>query len=235
MNTYTAIIVKQYSEGRICITTDRIGKYLSTYGGSSSLWRKLLQWTGQRNSIETINIGIINSSNVYYIREMEKLSPISFQEISTNDILNKDISKYDMLYFIGLPESENISEAIEKYVRQGGGVYIEVPDKEGEIKILKDIDSIVCSSVNRPVLDSAYWTQEGQNHYIYTSDVAVGFLTTMNMSSFPSDWYSLMSNIPYVVSTFNNSMPETKYKDGSEFAVGYSIAMKYGIVKIEQI
>ena len=73
MNIYAAIIVRQYAEGRICITSDRIGGYLSTDGGSLSLWRNLLEWTSQKTISETIRVGVINSNNIRKITSISKI------------------------------------------------------------------------------------------------------------------------------------------------------------------
>jgi len=236
MSTYAAIIVRQYAEGRICITSDRIGGYLSNDGGSISLWRNLMEWTGQRFSSETIRIGIINSSNIPYKANMEMLIPISFQEINPNTITYGDISAFDILYFIGLPSESSISleTAISNYVKNGGGVYIEVPDIVGEIEILKSIESVSCDSINRPLFSNAYWTENGKLHYSYIEPVNVGFLTTLDVSSFSSSWIPLMTN---EISTLQEVNPEvtiiTTDKTASEFGIGYTIAMKDGIVEIE--
>jgi len=44
--SYVALATREYSEGRICIMTDRIGGYRTGHGDNLLLfWRKLLEWT----------------------------------------------------------------------------------------------------------------------------------------------------------------------------------------------
>lgn len=235
MSIYAAIIVRQYAEGRICITSDRINGYLSTEGGTSALWRKVMEWTGQKRSFETINVAVINSSLIPYRNKLEELVPISFQELSLHDVTYNDISSFDLLYFVGLPSesSSDLERVLESYVKNGGGIYIEVPDRDGEIEILKNIESVVCSSINRPQFSNAYWTASGREHYIFVDPVNVGFLTTLDVAGFSTSWTPLMTN----TTSSDNIQPEepltTIDKIGSEFGIGYTIAMQHGIVELE--
>lgn len=235
MNIYTSIIVRQYAEGRICLTTDRIGSYLTNEGGSSALWRHLLEWVGQKYTHETITVGVINNCNVPYRSKLEQLIPISFEDIVLSDVIYKDLSDYDMLYFIGLPQtsSSNLETVLEEYVRGGGGLYIEVPDKDGVIDILKGIESINCESINRPQFGISYWTPTGKLHYSYTPSVYVGFLTSLRVSDFSSDWVPLMTNVPSDDATEPEVVIETLNSIGSEFGVGFTIAMQNGLVEID--
>lgn len=235
MSTYAAIIVRQYAEGRICITTDRVGGYLSIDGGSLSLWRNLFEWTSQKSSFETIKVGVINSNQIPYRSKLESLAPISFQEITVNRITYGNISEFDVLYFIGLPPSESdLENTIEDYVKNGGGVYIEVPDQDGEIELLKEIESVSCYSSNRTLFTKAYWTPDGKQHYAYVEPVFVGFLSTLDVADFSSVWVPLMTNEQSVEEII---IPDvsiiTNDKIGSEFGVGYTVAMQHGIVEID--
>lgn len=232
MSVCAAIIVRQYAEGRISITTDRIGGYLSIEGGSTDLWRKLLEWTGQKKPFETINIGVVNNSNIYYRKQLEKLIPVSFQEISLSSITYDSLNGFDLLYFIGLPSQcgDDLETVLEGYVENGGGLYIEVPDISGQIEILNKIDYVSCASINRPLLSNAYWTPAGTDHYIFVSPVNIGFLTTLDVFSFSSSWIPLMTSNPSSASA--PVTIETTGKMGSEFGVGYTIAMQNGVVII---
>lgn len=236
MSIYAAIIVRNYAEGRICMTTDRIGGYLTNEGGYWSLWRNLLEWTGQKKSFETITIGVINSAEIPYKSHLEKLSPISFQEISLNDVTHNSISQFDLLYFIGLPTESgtDLETVLEEYTRNGGGLYLEVPDISGDIEILKEIESVSCKSINRPLFGVAYWTPEGKEHYVFVDPVYIGFLTTLNVDDFSSEWTPLMTNITSDEEIpAPENIPDTTDRMASEFGVEYSVSMQHGLIEID--
>jgi hypothetical protein len=209
---------------------------LSNQGGYSSLWRNLLEWTSQKYDSETIRVGVINSKQYPYITALQKLSPISFEELTINDITYSDISRFDVLYFIGLPleSGTELERVLEDYAKNGGGIYIEVPDISGEIEILKDIDSVFCTSINRPLFTNAYWTPAGKQHHAFIEPANIGFLTTLESSGFSSDWIPLMTSEPsdetIIIPDVDVITPDNI---GSEFGIGYTVAMQNGVVEID--
>jgi len=237
MANYVSLMSREYGDGRICIATDRLSGYLTSHAfASKDLWRKVLEWTGQRLDKEIINVAIVNSANMLPITYLDNFAPISYSNISLQDIsTNNGLYKYDLIYFIGLPisVSNDCVYAIEEYVGSGGGVLIEVPDIGGEnINILMDIDSIYCSSANRPTYDFSYWTNSGQNSYVYSQTAIVNFYTTILFNDVPPEWTIWMVDTPNSsITTLNNV--SIIGNAASVITVGYSTIFKNGIVTLE--
>ena len=235
MANYVSLMTKEYAEGRICITTDRLSGILTSHGFSSKdLWRKVLEWTGQKFNSENINIAIINNAKLYPISYLDNFSPISYKNITLQEISINNLSEFDILYFIGLPSliSNDATSAIEKYVKNGGGVLIEVPDREEEhINVIRDISSVYCSSINRPIYDYSYWTTTGKSHYTYTPNAIVNFYSTILFNLVPSDWSILMTDIPSISNKLNDVI--FIGSTSASFSIGYSNIFKNGIVSFD--
>ena len=237
MANYISLMTKEYGEGKICITTDRLSGYLTSHAlASKDLWRKVLEWTGQRFNTELINVAVVNSAEMLPINYLDNFAPISYKNISLQDIsTDNDLSEFDLIYFIGLPPlvADDCASAIEEYVENGGGILLEVPDRGGEnINILRDIDYIYCASSNRPTYDFSYWTNSGKNSYVYSQDAIVNFYTTILFNDVNSDWDILMTDTPTNTPTVLN--PVSIVGNTSAFiTVGYSSVFKNGIVTLE--
>ena len=233
-----ALAVRQYGEGRICVSTDRIGGYLTGHGDNPWLfWRRILEWTGQRFPSELINIAVVQSTETYNINVLNSFEQINITEISMHDLLFETFQTYDLIYFVGLPEEvdQDAHDRIEEFVRLGGGMLIESPDKLGDINILTSIDNVGVSSINKPIETLAFWTEIGKTHYTYTTPVYVSFMVEIENTAFSSAWSVLMSDVE--VQEVQEAPPITIITSGqigSEFGVSYLCRMKYGIVNIEE-
>lgn len=235
MSNYVSLMTKEYAEGRICITTDRLSGILTSHGFSSKdLWRKILEWTSQKFNSENINIAIINNAKLYPISYLDNFNPVSYKNITLQEISINNLSEFDILYFIGLPPliSNDATSAIEKYVKNGGGVLIEVPDRGEEyINVIRDISSVYCSSINRPIYDYSYWTTVGKSHYVFTSTAIVNFYSTILFNLVPSDWIILMTDVPSISNQLNNII--IVGSTSASFSIGYSNTFKNGIVSFD--
>jgi len=242
MITYISLAVREYGEGRICISTDRMGGFWTAHGlNEKSMWRNVLEWTGKKFPTENINIAVIESYDIETLSYISNLSPTSYKKIDLQYISNGDLSKFDVLYFIGLPSlvSNDALSKIETYVREGGGILIENPNRGGEnINILTSIENIYCSSSNRPIMSSAFWTETGTSHYIYSSGAKTYFYTTLELSAFSEDWDLLMSSAEVIQSSFRNPESETVIETfahaSSEFGIGYVCGFSKGVVILEE-
>lgn len=234
MSNYVSLMTREYSEGRICIATDRLSGYLTSHGFSSeNLWRNILEWTGQKFNLEKINIAVVNSAKLLPLNYIDNFKPISYEEIDLQYISINDLSKFDLIYFIGLPElvSDDTAAAIENYVKNGGGILIEVPDRGGEnINIIRDIDSVYCSSADRPIYDYSYWTVIGKTHYVYYPPAIVNFYSTILFNLVPTSWSILMTDTPATANALKTIT--IVGSTAASFSVGYSNAFKNGIVEV---
>jgi hypothetical protein len=181
---YAALIVRQYGEGRLSIITDRIsGKNTSHGSNSVTFWRQLLEWNGQRFDGESINVGVIDVANNGAFSALRELHMIRAFELTMQDVAKQDLSLYDVLYFSGLPStvSDDVHNKIEPYVSNGGGVFVESPDRgEENINILTSIDNIYCKSSDKPLQTNAYWTTLGLSDYSYFKEAKVSFVSSLN-------------------------------------------------------
>jgi hypothetical protein len=236
MSNYVSLITKEYANGRMCITTDRLSGILTSHGFSSKvLWRKILEWTSQKNNLENINMAILNNYNVASNGYLDNFKPIYYKNIDLQDVCTNNISNFDLIYCIGLPSlvSNDASSAIERYIRNGGGILIEVPNIEKEyINIIRDISLIYCSSLNRPIYDYSYWTTVGKDHYVYSSKAIVNFYSTILFDLVPSDWSILMTDTPSVSSQISN-ITMTGSASAS-LSISYSNVFKNGIVSFDK-
>lgn len=236
---YVSLATREYGEGRICLTTDKLSGYLTIHGQDGiGLWRNVLEWTGQRFSYENINIGVIRTSTVESLSYLNLFDQVSYTEINVDDLLG-DISSFNLLYFVGLPDSLELTtpirNVIELYVRSGGGVLIEAPfHPEENINVLTSIEDVYCSSIQVPSYTLSYWTTDGKAHYAYSENSFVGFYSTLENTSFSSNWTLLMTNIDNKIEkTFKVKYYETVSNCSSEFGIGYVNALKNGIITIE--
>lgn len=243
MITYISLAVREYGEGRICISTDRMGGDLTSHGtNEKAMWRKVLEWTGKSFPSENINVGVIESYSVESLTYINDLVPASYEKIDLQFISQSDLTeleKFDLLYFIGLPDlvATEALENIKSYVKNGGGILVENPNRGGEyINVLSGIDNIFCSSMNRPLFSSAYWTVSGESHYIYESKAKTYFYTTLELDAFSSDWNLLMTSAE-VIKPKTPVPPSDNFSysnSSSEIGIGYTCGFKNGIVVLEE-
>jgi len=171
---------------------------------------------------------------------VEDVKPVEFSKESmakARHELTVNLENYDLLYFIGTPDSisQDAKDRLEEYIRLGGGLLLESPQNTGNINIIEDIETINVTSVNPLADDFAYWTETGQSHYIYTTDVKVSFLSEIQLSEFSSEWSILATDVQREnVGEANVSSIPTIAQIGSEFGISYICKMKYGLVMIEE-
>jgi len=233
-----AMASREYGQGRIFIHTDRMGGYKTGHGdNTSAFWRKILEWTSKKSSIENINVGLIISVQPSSADHMNSLNPIVSKKIKVSDLATKDLSLYDCLYFVGLPDSvsNNVSEKIEQFVSNGGGVIIEYPNIGGQyINVLADIENIYCYSSERLLQTNAYWTIDGGNSYVFNESADVSFMSTLRQEDFSSSWTILMTNIMNLMTTTTTTFIEDAFDfdktSSAEFSVSFISAMQKGIV-----
>ena len=233
-----SLATRRYGEGRICIVTDNISGY-KTYHGRNQLgfWRKLIEWTGQRFDEEMLTVGLLDNSDLNPYSVLSELHNTKVFNITLQYISVEDISKYDILYISGLPNSvsDEVLQKIELYVRLGGGIAIEFPNRGDEnINIISSIDNIYCISSGKPSQDNSSWTFAGVNSYFYYQNIKIGFCSKIEKSSFNSNWDILMSDIN--VSNDDGSFIgaiEANADIGAEFGMSFISAMDKGIVFLE--
>lgn len=237
MTTYVSLAIKEYAEGRVCIVTDRISGYLTNHGQSSpAFWRNVIEWTGRRFPSESISIGIIETFKVPSTN-LDFISPVSYKNIDLQYLANNDFGEFNLLYFIGLPSlvSDEVAEKIEEYVKVGGGVLIEVPDRGGEyINILKYIDNIYCISPERPSYDYASWTVNGRQSYVYDPHAKIGLYSSLSLASFPSSWEIIMTDAPVLQEYIPTKEIVADGKCESLVGISYASSFTKGIVIMEE-
>lgn len=240
---YTSLATRQYGEGRLTIVTDRVGGYRTGHGNDiSPFWRKILEWTGQRGVNETVRLGIIISDFTDYAKFLSNIKNVSFEVIDLPYVSMFDVSKFDIIYFIGLPESvgNEAHTKLNEYVVDGGGILVEVPDRGGEyINVLTSFDYIYCTAYQRPIFAKSYWTQSGRLHYSYDDTVNLVFMTTLESSAFSSAWDILTTETSTTFEEEINKInpPEIKTlgSTASEFSISYLIAMQKGITEVNNL
>jgi hypothetical protein len=236
-----ALATRTYGDGRICIIADRISGYRTYHGlNSISFWRTLLEWVGQRLNKEILTVALLDNADYNPSYILSEIYQVKVFNVSLQDISTKDISKYDVLYVSGLPESVSIESKtkIQQYVASGGGLIIESPNRGNEnINVLASIDSIYVLSHEKPLQINSYWTKNGMSHYIHDSDVKISFLSTIERSSFNSNWNILMSDVPVSEASIslNQADLETDSKGGAEFGISFVSAMDKGICFIDDV
>ena len=218
-----ALASRLYGEGRIVVITDRIGAQWGGSGHNSDyFWRRLIEWNSKKNPGENIKSAIVLNDNTNYKSRIKNLRPIEFAQIDLQFISRGLLNRFDLLYFIGLPESisdESLNE-ITKFVNNGGGLLIENPNIVGNINVLSSIDSVNVESIQRPSLSSGYWTNAGIRSYFYDEQAKIRFFSKIPGSSFNNNWRLLVNNIP------NNSFEE----DGDQnIATDTSIYSEFGV------
>jgi len=228
-----AIATKEYGNGKICIISDRISGFRNGHGEQpSQFYTNLFKYIGNN---DIVSIGIVDSINLNNYTYLDKYN-VSYELIDLQDISTQFI-QYDLIYFIGLPEKVDVdcSNAIEFYVNNGGGIIIEVPNKNGNINVLSSIENIYCN-YERPTFSKAYWTESGLNSELYDSELYIAFLTTLDQSYF-STWNILMNDVQV---EYKNSL--VKQIDNieiigsciSNFGMSYTVAYQNGILELKE-
>ena len=238
-----ALITREYVNGRIAITTDRLGGFRTGNGVSlSSFWRTLIRWSGQRSDNENVNVAILKSLETSYENFLSRINGVNYTEINEEYILSIGLDEFDAVYFIGLPKGEisnDFPDAIEEYVNNGGGLIIESPDKNGEIEILSAIDSVNVSSIKRPSYDTAFWTQTGIDSDVYVKEYTnSSFMVEIKDSDFSNDWSILLSDIETVTEELEtqDKILEQDYSSRlfQEFSIGFIVGISEGTVYLEE-
>ena len=236
---YVALITKEHVNGRIAITTDRLGGFRTGHGTTPvKFWRQLLKWSGQKLPGETVHVGIVKSAETYYENYLRSIEGVTFEEISTEYLKNFGAYEFDVIYFIGLPSTywEGVPDLLENYVSNYGGLILECPDISGEIELLSSIDSVVVSSAQRPNYDRAFWTQSGFISPLYESDFSSSFMVTINQDDVPDSWEVILSSVATIETPVENDLSQYDYDSTAiqEFGISFSVAMKDGLVTITE-
>ena len=235
-----AMASRQYGEGRIFIHTDKLAGVQTGHGANpSDFWRKVIEWTSSKKPQETINAGLVINTKVYSADRLNSFNPVKVKRFSISDLATADLSKIDLLYVVGLPDSVSsiVTGRLSTFVENGGGLVIEYPNRGSEyINILADIENVYCYSAERPLQTHAYWTIEGGNSYVYYEGVDIAFMSEMRQSDFSDEWTILMTNIVNSVTTTTTTSLEDVLDFGqsneSEFSISLIVAMQKGIVTI---
>jgi len=236
----SAMAVREYGQGRIMIHTDRVNAVQTGHGHNpADFWRKIFEWVGQRNPGEVINVGIIINKPNESADRINGFPHIIADKIKFNDLATKDISEYDLIYMVGLPNSitSNIAQKISQFVESGGGLILESPDRGGEyINVMSDIENVYVYSAQRAITGLAYWTNDGVNHYVYYPEANMTFMVAIRLSDLSSNWTVLMSNVQNINTTTTTTATvlfDLAKNSASEFAVSFVSAMQKGLVEIE--
>ena len=237
---YAALVVRNYGEGRICIHTDRMGAIQTGHRDNPKLfWRRIFEYVTGKKSNEIIRVGLIVSSPNASPDRISSLKPIGVVKLDLSDLAIMNLDEFDCLYFAGLPVAitPDITSKIEVFVRDGGGLIIESPDRGGEyINVLTGIENVYCTSSEKPMDTYAYWTQAGSNSYVFYNAVSVAFMTALKEEDFSSDWAVLMNDVPTTVTSTTAPSAQSLNFGGRgvfEFGVGFTSAMQNGFVTLE--
>ena len=238
--TYAAIAVREYGEGRILIHTDKIGAIQTGHHiNPKSFWRGVLEWTSKRKPSELIKVGLIINTKIHASDRLNSLNPDTVKKLNWADVALQDISDFNCLYVVGLPDSisSDVTQKLEEYVRLGGSIILESPDNGGEnINILRDIENVYLESDERVLETLAFWTIQGRVHYIFYDDARITFMTTLKESALSNSWTVLMSNVPTAEDTLisiSDDLFEFKSRSSFEFAVSFLSTMQNGIIELE--
>lgn len=238
--SYAGIIAKDFGQGTVCITTDTFYGYRSGHGKSSVvLWRRILELTGHAQVNEPIYVALVDNRQLDYANRLYELSPVIVESIEMDRLAAVDLSKYDVVFFAGLPttSTENIQNKLADWVSTGGGLIIECPNISGNIGILSALDLVDVSSVQRPFTNKAYWTIMGSQNQIYTESAVVSIMTSIVSESLPVGWQILMSD----VETIYEDETVIDVQDGvtaglytSQFSASVGCYFNNGIVTIQE-
>jgi len=240
---YVAFAVREYGEGRIAIHTDKIGAYLTGHGiNSKGFVRQLFEWTAGKKINKSIKVGFIESVPGESIDGLDRDIGITTQIVTIESLATNDLSSFDCLYFVGLPDnvSSLISAKIESFVRGGKGLILESPNNGGEnINVLAGIEDLYCYSASRILENNADWTVTGSEHsFLYRNDAEITFMVSLRESDFSSNWDILMSNVVNIFTTTTTTGSEQEFNflwnAGSEFGISYASYMQKGIVIVEE-
>jgi len=235
---YAAIVTRDYGMGRVLIHSDKIDAYQTGHHQNPiAFWRHVLEYVSHKTYSETIKVGLIVNDVSKALEKMSSFALVDVEELTISDIALRDISGFDCLYFVGLPSlvHSTIATKIAQYVLNGGGMIIESPNRSGEINVLSGIESVSCSSIQRPVETNAFWTMAGKSHYIYDPYVTFSFMTTLISQDF-SNWSCLMSNVVSQTDKLDNQQLDVfTYSGSSTFEIGISFysSMQNGIVVVK--
>lgn len=236
-----AMACREYGEGRVFIHTDRIGGFKTGHGDNTKeFWRKILEWTSKKTSNELIRVGLVINIQPSAFDKINNMKPVSVDKLKFSDLASVDLSHYDCLYIVGLPSSASsiVTQKIETFVENGGGLVIEYPNRGKEnINVLTAIQDIYCYSSERLITSNAYWTIDGGNHYVFDYVAEISFMSTLRQQDFSEDWMILMTNIPNTVTTTTttslNQILDFDKTSGSEFVISFISSMQNGIVTLE--
>ena len=236
-----AMASREYGEGRVFIHTDRIGGFGTGHGDNpKEFWRKILEWTSKKTSNELIKVGLVINTQPSASDKIRSMVPISVDKLSISNLATVDLSQYDCIYMVGLPNSVSsvVTLKLEAFVENGGGLLIEYPNRGAEdINVLRNIEGIYCYSSERLFTTNAYWTIDGGNSYVFDDNAQISFMSTLRQKDFSEEWTILMTNVPNVVTTTTTTSPNEvltfDQNSGSEFVVSFISAMQNGIVILE--
>jgi len=238
-----SLITRDYLNGRLAITTDRLGGFRAGNGNKSeTFWSNLIIWAGKKEPGETVRVGVVKSEETHYETFLSSLERITYEEINEEYLAKNGSEEFDVLYFISLKKQNTpdiLPNVLEEYVRNGGGLIIESPDIEGEIGIISEIDSVSVRSVTRPSYDSAFWSNKGFNSPIYSADnYAASFMVEIREEDFSVDWDILLSDVEVTREVFDNegTVDSYEYSERSfqEFSIGFAIVTKNGAVFLDE-
>jgi len=240
--TYIALASREYGKGRILISADRFAGYSTGHGPiPERMWLRVLRWIGQRNTYETVRMGVVETAKTNFEQRLSDIPYVTFDIITLQTIAKGNISQYDAIMFIGLPASVNddVKDRIADYVVGGGGVIVEVPDRGLEnINVISSIDNVYCSSSNPPTQNRAYWTVSGSVSDLYDQNAVVSVLTTLPITSFSSRWTILMTDqqATYAEEIENGDLSEIKIAGNaaSEISVSFIGGFEKGVVELEE-
>lgn len=238
---YISLAVKEYGSGRITLVTDRISGRKSYYGANRiSFWRKLIQWTSSKNDQDKLNILLLDFHNYrpYYV--LSNLLNVNVVSFSLNDVSIKDIEQFDTIYVSGLPESidPDCLNKIHEFVDNGGGLFIENPNREDEnINILEGIDEVYCSSINKPIQSQSYWSRRGKLHPVYDPLAKISFNSSIKFNDLGDGWDVLMSDRMFVSSDSDISLDDliADSSGGAEFSISYISSLQKSIIDLNSI
>jgi hypothetical protein len=238
-----SLIINEYLNGRVAITTDRLGGFRTGNGSQpAGFWENLIKWVAQKNKNENVNLCIVKSSNIFHNEFLSKIEDINYQEFNENEIFSINFDDFDLLYFVGLPKigaPDDLPETIEEYVRNGGGLIVESPDIIGDIEIVSLIDPVSVTSNKRPSYEAAYWTQFGlESEVYYKENTSSSFMVEIRSTDFSENWDIILSNVETSVGKVETgaAIASNDYSSRSfqEFGVGFIVGISDGTVLLEE-
>ena len=81
---FVALLTTEYVNGRVAISTDRLGGFRTGHGTTpTTFWRQLLQWSGQKLPNEMVQVGVVKSTETYYENYMDIIDGVTYRQIDT--------------------------------------------------------------------------------------------------------------------------------------------------------